>query len=290
MSQLGAAMYARNIGYPTMNGRECRGPYVKQRWFKASMDYLIDPFQESYFGLRELEVFGWMVRVAGEPGRNECGVAELLSCQPTCLNFGQPRAFGGQDWRKDLARRFRYALSFGMPSRSMHAWREANGIKPGGRVVVPGPSVNPYLRGEANPSNAEMTRRLAALLGERGWLAWSLNDCHPRADRIQAVQLSFSCRGAGFSLDYGYNDCSSSWGVVLASQEKGESLLETLDRATDELARLKDPDAEPPLIQKWASHGGKPARPAREAEVHPLAVERLWPTWEREDLCSEFNR
>jgi hypothetical protein len=102
------------------------------------------------------------------------------------------------------------------------------------------------------------------------------------------VTLGFGPDGASFNLTYGYDNNSSAWGVNLARQEKGESLLETLDQATDELARLKDPDAEPPLIQKWAHHGGKPARPAREAAAH--ADERLWPTWDRDDLCSEFNR
>lgn len=237
---------------PTLRHRRkgARKPKVS-KWFKADTAELVAPEHEGWINLRDVEALAWMVREAYrkefEAPYSTPTVIDLISGKPSCVNGTRALSITGLGWKASVAYHLRYAILCQWTSEASKKWRAALGLSYGAEVVVPGPTVKDAGSGT-----------LQSLIGRTGRLAWSLNTHHAGAIAIHRIALRLGA-STWIEVEYGFPAESSSWFVPLAEQETGEPLAFTIERAGAKLGRLLDPKAEPPLVETWASHGGKPA-------------------------------
>lgn len=256
---------------PTRFFREHEEPPERvARWFKVPVADLVAPEQDCYAS-RRVEVLAWMAREAGRDEfrarRGTPTVFDLITGQPSCvggqgpltLASGATERSGGRewDWKTRVADYLRYAILCTHTTDMSRRWRAALGLEYGKTITVPGPTAGPYV----------LSNYLDALLSFRGQLAWQLNTSHSQAIEIRDIRLTMDDSVSlwlhyGFGPDEtGYRE-SASWSVLLGTRAPGEPIVAMLRRAAKELGRLVDPAAEPPLVDTWATHGGRPAEPA----------------------------
>lgn len=150
------------------------------------------------------------------------GPVELLSKQPTCINFREINPIVSDE---DLRRRFHFALLYApYAAGRLHEWRWKNGIRLTDEKIITGSHFKPFNPPDFFAHEADFKYRFNALLsiGQKK-LNEQLNDCHPRAVMLYGVQLHFGQDGSiYFQMRYGYQmDQSSAWRHTLASGEYG---------------------------------------------------------------------
>lgn len=249
---------------PLIEPFRCPQGWTLKKRFKVELDDLIDPWRHPHF--QDLEVFAALARTTWKPEDGDSGPFELLS-RSSCVNSSSITPLTGKGWRDELQRRFQHIL---LHRGGGHAqrWKDANGIALGQSYLVNWPTAErdttDFPHWHRLVGGAEQVDRL---LGEHGWLAWSLNECWPHAIRIQAVKLHFGPGGAWVSLDYGHPPGSDSgsgcWHVSLTHQRPGEPLIFMIQRAQARLDALKDPHAEPPRRGLKGEEAAPPASAAR---------------------------
>lgn len=270
---------------PTLRYRspEEPGPIIGKRW-KVNTAELVDPSYDHFGVSNRVLALAWMAREASRKDfRAAWGaptVTDLIRNKATCVNGTEPLCLTGCDWRDRTSRSIRNAILCRSAGAAGRKWREALGLAYGSDVWIPGPVARyeGYPNRKGRPAVDSIAGELDALLTFKGWLAWSLNTCHPKAVRIWEVRLKLGSR-AWVEVNYSYPDDPASWTETLAEQLPDEPLLTTLRRAGAYLGQLVDPLADPPMVERWAAHGGKPAEPA------PWVTEDCDPSV----VCREFD-
>jgi hypothetical protein len=183
------------------------------------------------------QVFRWMVTTGKEYTKfGAPGVTELLSTNPTCLNFSRVHPITS---REDLRKRFHYALLSNYGTPFVDQWRKANSISVTESRRLHFPHYTPFMGAGAYESERDIKDALDALLGKsRGKvLNVSLNDCHKRARWVGGVDIVVSEQGFSFNMDYGYEK-DSGWNHILAATNKNEPFIDTMHRAIVALAEM----------------------------------------------------
>jgi hypothetical protein len=185
------------------------------------------------------QVFRWMVTTGKEYTKyGSAGVTELLSMQPTCLNFICVRPIIS---REDLRQRFHYALLSNYGGQIVGAWKKANGISLAESRRLYFPHYTPFTATAGFESERAIKDALDALLIQSTGkvLNVSLNECHKKARWVGRVDIAVSERGFSFNMDYGYEN-DSGWKYVLAATIKNEPFIDTMQRAISALAGMTE--------------------------------------------------
>lgn len=207
-----------------------------------------------------LEVFRWMVGTAshehyrGDSVRRTAGAQQLLNGRDiTTIGYVDIRPLGA-DWKQDLERRFHYALMSSWASAPAVRWRTDHQIDLATVRQFTAPWIEDW-EGTNGALSQLLSAKEGAELGEP--LRWQLNPFHEKAVAIHGIALAIAPRyRAGrclgwlwsFVLSYGYSgDRYCSWTRVLAAQEPGEPLLETMERAYRQLRTLQGKELGPAL-------------------------------------------
>jgi hypothetical protein len=183
------------------------------------------------------EVFRWMVRTGASYeqrarwGRR--GVIELLSCQPSCVNFGSVKPIRSLE---DLRRRFHYALLSAEGNTTVTSWRHDTGLTLDATRWLHFRHAKPFTAESVSRDELERFYRD----GSTQRLTVSPNRVHTTAVTCKWTEIFVEPDKFSFLLHYGWpeEECSSRWNVELTATQHGETFTEGLRRAIRILAEM----------------------------------------------------
>jgi len=184
------------------------------------------------------ELFRWMVQTGDAYRRSRHSIYDIYGLL-SCYSIGVNNAVRGfcDCWRRDLWRRFYYAILYQSVDPAITAWRRDYNIGEYGTRIV---SISYYLpKWTGGPLNSAGTGQMIdKLLCTTGRLRKAHNRVHPQARSVHSVILEVKPAGWFFRLAYGYKSDSSCWNVIISHQRRDELFVDFLLRTERKMERL----------------------------------------------------